>query len=356
MRILALNRRVSRRASENQAVRAALAAYLTLTLLLAVYLALPGVEDLNRPVLAACALTTLVWTMSNFVVAPVGPRAEPMFAIGTVVALVVIPVAIAASGASQSPLRALMLPLIVFWAWFYGARRALMAIAVVMTVHLAPLAYDPDAFTGAGLGWTLTLTATFAICGGTMVVARRALARLRDAARAEALRDPLTNLANRRSLMSFLQRRSTRRRGGDGALGLIMIDLDGFKAFNTLHGHAGGDAALIAVARALRHTMRDPDHVARLGGDEFAVAVPDADPSGLRIAAQRAIEAIAGAGAELGLEGTNLGASAGIALLPQDADDTESLLKAADDALGTAKRTGKGRVVAAIDRPRHAAA
>ncbi|MCW2996016.1 MAG: hypothetical protein JWQ18_3511, partial [Conexibacter sp.] len=85
--------------------------------------------------------------------------------------------------------------------------------------------------------------------------------------------------------------------------------------------------------------------VARLGGDEFAIVVPDADPASLLAVATRAIVAVGAASERLELLGTRLGASAGVALLPDDAADADALLATADEALRAAKRAGKGRVV-----------
>ena len=92
------------------------------------------------------------------------------------------------------------------------------------------------------------------------------------AAHEDALTDDLTGAANRRAL-----RREVGSRASRGALGLVLVDLDGFKGVNDAHGHAAGDAVLVATAARLR-TAAGPDAlVARLGGDEFAVLVRGAD-------------------------------------------------------------------------------
>ncbi len=92
------------------------------------------------------------------------------------------------------------------------------------------------------------------------------------AAHEDALTDDLTGAANRRAL-----RREVGSRASRGALGLVLVDLDGFKGVNDAHGHAAGDAVLVATAARLRAAAGPDALVARLGGDEFAVLVRGAD-------------------------------------------------------------------------------
>ena len=89
--------------------------------------------------------------------------------------------------------------------------------------------------------------------------------------------DPLTGLANRRRWDAELADVCGRARAGGATVGLVLVDVDHFKLINDRHGHAGGDAALRAVAALLREHVRSGDLVARLGGDELAVLMPGAD-------------------------------------------------------------------------------
>ena len=93
--------------------------------------------------------------------------------------------------------------------------------------------------------------------------------------RYEADTDPLTGLANRRALERTLEAALARAGARSRSVGLLMLDLDGFKAINDTHGHAAGDEALREVARRLRRCVRERDLVARLGGDEFVVVLTD---------------------------------------------------------------------------------
>jgi diguanylate cyclase (GGDEF)-like protein/PAS domain S-box-containing protein len=149
--------------------------------------------------------------------------------------------------------------------------------------------------------------------------------------RHEADTDELTGLANRRAMQRMLDAALLRAEPLGLAVGVLMIDLDGFKAVNDRFGHAAGDAALREVATRLRRSVRDRDLVARTGGDEFVVVL--ADLAVQERAAHDAAGRIRGAfAAPLVLEGeqVRLQAAVGVARYPDDGRDMERLLAAAD--------------------------
>jgi diguanylate cyclase (GGDEF)-like protein len=117
-------------------------------------------------------------------------------------------------------------------------------------------------------------------------------------------------------------------------IGVLMLDLDGFKAVNDHLGHAAGDAALREVASRLRRSVRERDLVARTGGDEFVVVLADLAPgeSAAHDAAQR-VEAAFTTPLVLEGERVNLHAAVGVATYPADGRDPEQLLAAADRAM-----------------------
>jgi len=152
-----------------------------------------------------------------------------------------------------------------------------------------------------------------------------------------AFRDPLTELGNRRQFNETLrQLRANHARSG-GVFGLLLLDLDKFKPVNDTHGHDAGDAVLVEVARRLAGAVREGDLVARLGGDEFGVLLEGiAGREAARAAVQRIEEALA-APIRHGELALVVGASAGLALYPEDGAEVEALFKRADDALYRAK-------------------
>lgn len=152
--------------------------------------------------------------------------------------------------------------------------------------------------------------------------------------------DTLTGLANR---TNFREQLDARLEAPGARLGLLYIDLDGFKLVNDTKGHRAGDALLERVAQRLRTVCDCPGvAIARLGGDEFAVLVPHDDAERAAALAAELIEAL-GAPAPLGADpSVRIGASIGIALAPAHGRDTENLLARADIALYAAKAAGKG--------------
>ncbi|HWI15892.1 MAG TPA: bacteriohemerythrin [Burkholderiales bacterium] len=157
-----------------------------------------------------------------------------------------------------------------------------------------------------------------------------------------AFKDPLTGVANRASLLDECRIMLQRCKRKGGMLGVLLADLDGFKAINDAHGHAVGDEVLVRVARAMQDAVREGDIVGRLGGDEFAVALPRlAGVEDAALVAGRLIRGVAECARESA--GVLLGMSVGIAIWPADADNIDELFARADRAMYWAKRHGKNR-------------
>lgn len=157
-----------------------------------------------------------------------------------------------------------------------------------------------------------------------------------------ASHDPLTGLLNRRGLDRVLEEA-----GESGeALGLLLLDLDGFKLINDRHGHQAGDDLLKQVAMRLKGVVRPGDIVARLGGDEFALVIRGVeDAVALSEIADRAVSVVMAPFMLMG-QFVSVGASVGVSVKSERDSEhwtAEALTRAADQALYGAKRAGKGR-------------
>ncbi|GIX31055.1 MAG: hypothetical protein KatS3mg124_1527 [Porticoccaceae bacterium] len=183
--------------------------------------------------------------------------------------------------------------------------------------------------------------ATLSAVGFLAMEMEWALARLRE----EAAHDPLTGLANRRTLVETLVREVARARRSGSSLAILLIDLDHFKAVNDRFGHRVGDRVLKEVAERIRARLRGQDLLARYGGEEFVAVLPDTDLAGAETVAEAIRRALADA--PLQVRGLRVTASLGVAAAPGEAPDPagERLLAAADRALYAAKRAGRNRVV-----------
>lgn len=222
----------------------------------------------------------------------------------------------------------------------YGLQRTLAA----------PLTSD-DGVVGAivlshrtGDAWSAT---TRRLLVGAADEASAALARAYSyrAAEARASTDALTGLPNRGYFDEFCGLLARRRRSDD-AVGVLMIDIDKFKALNDRHGHATGDEVLRAVSGAIVSAVREDDVPARFGGEEFVVLLRNPDPGvavevGERIrAAVRALDL-----RRFGVHGVSV--SVGVAVADEPDQPIEELIETADRAMYRAKRGGRDRVVAA---------
>jgi len=258
---------------------------------------------------------------------------------------------------SSLPLTFLILPLIIWAAFRFTRREVTTAGAVVCSIAVwytidgrGPFAQDTlNLSLLLLLAFISTIVATGLMLGAAVDERSRAMDRLAQALhelQEQASTDPLTGLANRRYLWEFLLREWIRSRRKEGALAIIMMDLDYFKRINDTFGHEAGDVVLTEIAVLLKAQVRGSDVACRFGGEEFALVLPDASLD----AVQRRAEDIRAAISRLDLKYRDqplgsITASFGIARAPDHAGDPESLLRASDQALYEAKAAGRNRVV-----------
>jgi two-component system cell cycle response regulator len=164
----------------------------------------------------------------------------------------------------------------------------------------------------------------------------------------QAITDALTGLHNRRYMETHLSRLAGEALHKGRSLSVLIADIDHFKGVNDTHGHDIGDIVLKEFATRLKRTVRGMDLACRLGGEEFVVIMPDTDLDQACQAAERIRSQIASETFDIGKSRPLLRvtASVGVAALERAEDSAETILKRADQALYTAKRNGRNRVVA----------
>ncbi len=163
--------------------------------------------------------------------------------------------------------------------------------------------------------------------------------------------DPLTALPNRVLGMDRLAQTMASARRNSNLVAVMFVDLDGFKPVNDLLGHDAGDDVLRQVALRLRACVRQTDTVLRFGGDEFVIVVTDAtsEPAA-RTVADHVLSATSRP-FRVAEQEVSISASVGIALFPTHGARAEDLVRAADEAMYSAKRQGKNRYAFAPDVP-----
>ena len=215
--------------------------------------------------------------------------------------------------------------------WSIPSSYALVVFLAVAwrEVHFAP----PDADYGT-FRWVVQVSRLLLLATVTWVIHLDAALGATD--RTEARHDPLTGLYNRRFLEELLGRELVWAQRQGKHLSVLLLDLDGFKAYNDAHGHLAGDRVLERVAAGLAAAVRPGDVLFRFGGDEFVVVLPNTSGE---VARRQARELIRTVPPEIGL-------SAGVGCLGTGITSVAQLLHAADAALMRAKQSGGGVVAA----------
>jgi diguanylate cyclase (GGDEF)-like protein len=237
------------------------------------------------------------------------------------------------------------------------AAGAMAVVQYLMLVLVASSMFDlhDPALTSTSYGtfdWATQLSRLVLLVVMTMLAV--AIVRRSQRLRRQSRSDRLTGLPNR----SFFDERvlaelSRARRYGE-PVALAMIDVDHFKQFNDAWGHAAGDVALRAVARAIEASVRQSDLVVRYGGEEFVALFPgmDATDAMARVEGIRAAVAALPIGLPRRSDVVRITISVGLAVLGDDGTEAEDLLDRADARLFSAKQGGRNRVVGPAGVPR----
>ena len=216
---------------------------------------------------------------------------------------------------------------------------AAAAYVIAIAVDLAPggLGVAEIAFVGVNMVSLVLLSYV------AMVVAREQR-RTRRAAVQLSTTDALTGLANRAYLIAAVEREIERGTRYGSGFCLVMADLDNLKAVNDSYGHRAGDRVLAGVADVIRDGVRRIDTPARLGGDEFLVLLPETDPTGAFVAAEKIRQGVVAMRTVERDGPVPVTVSIGLVAWPDDGKTLDQLMEAVDQAMYAAKQRGKNRI------------
>lgn len=306
---------------------------------------LPGGGTDHWPVILAIVAACIIWGCLCLWVIRFETVPRAVYVVPGLVGLGLIGAVMACTGGASSPARFYCFFVLVYGTYFLAPREAYAYMAGCVLIHASPLLYDSG---GQYVGEVLVMTSAYVLLGLLLLRAKALLVELRRQADELARRDPLTSLPNRRAMLAWLER-ALDPAEDLGPVGLVLVDLDGFKDVNTVHGYPEGDRVLCETARVLESCVRGDDMVARLGGDEFALLAIRASEDGMRMLCDRILESTRGLQATLGLGDVRLTASVGWVMYPNDADTIEDLIATADVCMRAAKASGKDRALSAIE-------
>jgi diguanylate cyclase (GGDEF)-like protein len=271
---------------------------------------------------------------------------EAAFAIGFLTVLVGL------TGGLHSPF------FLGFFLLVAGASLSVEGSAPVLLALVAGAAY---AFMSGWVAWIEgidTLAVTWLVFNlvalGLLAYIASAAGNEQRRAREAALRlsrfDPLTGLFNRNYFFAVLDGEVKRSARMGRGFALLMLDLDDLKPVNDTFGHQYGDRLLLGITEVLQRTVRSTDTAARYGGDEFVVLLPETDPDGAFVVADKLRRDIAALAIRVDERTVRTSVSIGLVTYPTDGANMEQLMSAADAAMYEAKRRGKNQIVAYTTR------
>lgn len=250
------------------------------------------------------------------------------------------------TGGDQSPFF-FIFPLIVGGAALVVSPRVTFALAAVGSIAyvfaIASPGSEPltrDALAKVGINLTALVLLAYV---ATVIASEQR--RARDAAIRLSTVDPLTGLFNRTFFFAAVDREIARSARSNRGFCVLMMDLDELKSINDRHGHYFGDRVLAGVGEVISSGVRRIDTAARYGGDEFVVLLPETDPTGAYVLAEKV--RIGVTELDIAVSGSVLEASisVGVVSYPDDGRTSDELLISADQAMYASKRGGRNRVM-----------
>jgi len=222
---------------------------------------------------------------------------------------------------------------------------AAASYVVAIAVDLAPGGLEVAAVAAVGINLVSLLLLAYV----AMVVAREQR-RTRQVAVRLSTTDAPTGLANRAYILAAVEREIERGTRYGRGFCLLMADLDDLKAVNDSYGHQTGDRVLAGVADVIRDGVRRIDTPARLGGDEFVVLLPETDPTGAFVVAEKIRQGVAAMRTVQRDGPVTASVSIGLVAWPDDGATLDQLMNAVDEAMYASKRRGKNRIVGPYGR------
>jgi diguanylate cyclase (GGDEF)-like protein len=315
--------------------------------------AVTGLWPANQPAILVLLALTGMFVLVIHDLLPADALGAAKFGVEGSVAITVATLLVALTGGVQSPFF-FTYPLIVGGAALVVSPAITVGLAATAALgYLLAVVLGSEAGTLAMPQTTATvgvnLTAMILLAYVAMVIAMDQR-RSRDAAIRLSTIDPLTTLFNRGFFFAALEREIARSARSGRGFCLLMMDLDELKLVNDRLGHFHGDRVLRAVGEIVSAGVRRIDTAARYGGDEFVVLLPETDPTGAYVVAEKVRLGVQDL--QLGFEDSSIrpSLSIGVVSYPDDGNTADELMISADGAMYASKRAGKNRVTG-VDMP-----
>jgi diguanylate cyclase (GGDEF)-like protein len=314
-----------------------------------VIVAVSGLWPENQAVILVILALAGLFVLVVHDLLPAGTLGTAKFVLEGSVAVTFATLLVVLTGRDQSPFF-FTFPLIVGAGALLVAPRIALILAILATAaYLAAGMYvNPDPQTTSLVQMAVNLTGLYLLAYIGASVGREQR-RARDAAIRMSTLDALTGLYNRSYFFTALEREIARGDRSGRAFCMVMLDLDDLKSVNDRYGHVAGDQVLRNVADIVRGGVRKIDVAARYGGDEFVALLPETDPTGGWVLAEKVRLTVAEQGFA-GIEPQPT-VSVGVVSYPADGRSADALLVSADRAMYASKRGGKNRVARATAEP-----
>jgi diguanylate cyclase (GGDEF)-like protein len=307
--------------------------------------ALTGLWRENQPAIFALLAGAGLFVLVIHDLMPSNALGTAKFVLEGSVAITFATLLVVLTGRDQSPFF-FTFPLIVGGAALVVSPRVTLALASAAALAYIVAIVPPGAGgvppeTVAVVG--INITALVLLAYVAMVIAREQR-RARDAAIRLSTIDPLTGLFNRTFFFAAVEREIARSARSGRGFCLLMMDLDELKQINDRHGHFFGDRVLRGVGEVIRAGGRRIDTSARYGGDEFVVLLPETDPTGAYVLAEKIRLGVADLRVDVAGTLIQPSVSIGVVSYPDDGRTSDELMITADSSMYHSKRAGKNRV------------